>query len=132
MMDRSGQTNSINIFLSREFPTSPQGGLIPPNFRTTPPQASGVKEGERGRGGRGKGKGRGEGKERDLQRLVDTPHDPNPVKYPVPACVCRTYSVFGKSTTFNSYKNRPIQIKILYNIAKGLLSLCTENNLYFA
>jgi len=49
------------ITTTREFPTPPSGGLIPPNFRTTPP-ASGGKEGERGRGGRGKGKGRGEGK----------------------------------------------------------------------
>ena len=35
-----------------------------------------------GRGGRGKGKKRGEGKGRDPQGLVDTPHVPNPEKYP--------------------------------------------------
>jgi len=50
--------------------------------------ALGGKEGERGRGGRGKG--RGEEKGRDPQGLVDTPHVPNPEKYPVCGCVHRT------------------------------------------
>jgi len=57
------------------------GGLITPTFAQHPP-ASGGKGEERGREGRGKGKGRGEGKGRDPQGLVDTPHVPNPEKYP--------------------------------------------------
>jgi len=47
----------LTIFvITREFPTPPSGGLIPPTFAQHPP-ASGGKE-----RGKGKGKGRGEGK----------------------------------------------------------------------
>ena len=58
-----------------------RGVIPPPNFRTTPPPASGGNEGERGRGGRGKGKRRGEGK--GPPRVGWHPHVPNPEKYPV-------------------------------------------------
>jgi len=66
----------------REFPTPLSGGLIPPNFRTTPP-ASGERR-ERGEGeGGGKGMGEEKGREgRGPQGLVDNPHVPNPEKYP--------------------------------------------------
>jgi len=55
-----------------EFPTPPRGGLIPPTFAQHPTGLN-RKEGERGRG---------EEKGRDPQGLVDTPHVPNPEKYP--------------------------------------------------
>ena len=50
------------ITTTREFPTPPSGGLIPPNFRTTP-QLQGERR-ERGEG-EGGGKGREEEKGRD-------------------------------------------------------------------
>ena len=63
------------------FPHPPQGGLIPPNFRTTPPPRLQGEMREKGEG-EGGGKWKGEEKGRDPQGLVDTPHVPNPEKYP--------------------------------------------------
>jgi len=68
------------ILSRREFPTHPSGGLIPPNFRTTPPASGGKGEREKGEGGEREGKRRRE--EKGPQGLVDTPHVPNPEKYP--------------------------------------------------
>ena len=69
---------------------------------------------ERGRerkGREGKGKGRGEGKKRDPQGLVDTPHVPNPEKYP--AQILKKYPAItpGSKPTFSanpSHHNRPL------------------------
>jgi len=50
----------------------PLRGVNTPNFRTTPPRLQGER---RERGGKGRGQKGREG-------LVDTPHVPNPEKYP--------------------------------------------------
>jgi len=70
---RAFQLKKLRCVLWQGVSHTPSGGLIPPTFAQHPP-ASGGKEGERGRGGRGKGKG--------TEGLVDTPHVPNPEKYP--------------------------------------------------
>jgi len=84
--------------------TPKPGGLIPPNFCTTPPSFNG-KGGREGKGRdgerreRGEGEGRGKEKGRDPQGLVDTPHVPNPEKYPGNITLCaRVMSHFSINT----------------------------------
>ena len=55
--------SSGRMLTAGSFPHPPQGGLIPPNFRTTPPRL----QGEMRERGEGEGGGKGKGEEKGME-----------------------------------------------------------------